>query len=51
MIMFWKKSKADKEIDEMCNARNEMMEEIIETMKPEEEKLNDFIDEMLEKYG
>ena len=49
--MFGRRTKADKEIDEMCKARNEMMDAIIETMKPEEEKLNDFIDEMLEKHG
>ena len=49
--MFWKKSKTDKEIDEMCRTRNEAMDRLIEETKPEEEKVNDFIDYLFETYG
>jgi len=48
--MFWKKSKADKEIDEMCKTRNAEMDRLIEETKPEEEKLNDFIDQMIKTH-
>jgi len=45
--MGWRKTKIDKEIDEMCKARNAEMDRLIEDTKPEEEKLNDFIDHMI----
>ena len=49
--MFWRKSKVDREIDEMCKARNEKMDRLIEETKPEEEKMNDFIDSLIETHG
>ena len=48
--MRWSKTKVDKEIDEMCQTRNAEMDRLIEETKPDEEKLNDFIDHMIEKH-
>lgn len=49
--MFGRKSKTDKEIEQMCDEMNSKFDRWIEETKPDDEKLNDFIDLLIERNG